>query len=92
MWKEHLHHTSEVNILPIYGSHCATTMLVPLTCAAGFKDNLFAKDFKKQVLAADALKAWLQDSPDEVRDCDECDPACPPGVWFYASLRSVILC
>lgn len=33
----------------------------------GFKANLFNKDFKKQVLAADALKAWVLDNPHEVR-------------------------
>ena len=33
---------------------------------AGLKANLFAKDFKKQVLAADALKAWVSSSPEEV--------------------------
>jgi hypothetical protein len=30
------------------------------------KANLFNKDFKKQVLAADALKAWVLDNPNEV--------------------------
>lgn len=35
--------------------------------APGLKANMFAKDFKKQVLAADALKAWIISRGDEVR-------------------------
>lgn len=50
--------------------------------AAGFKANLFAKDFKKQVLAADALKAWVQDCPEEVR----ARGLVCPLVWFCDSL------
>jgi hypothetical protein len=35
--------------------------------APSLKVNMFAKDFKKQVLAADALKAWITSKEDEVR-------------------------
>lgn len=36
-------------------------------CAPSLKANLFAKDFKKQVQAADAIKNWLMDKQQEVR-------------------------
>jgi hypothetical protein len=49
--------------------------LLPPAGTPGFKANLFNKDFKKQVLAADALKAWVLDNPDEVRP-PEADCSC----------------
>lgn len=60
-----------------------------LVMSAGFKANLFAKDFKKQVLAADALKAWVQDCPDEVRACDPDCPKCFPQ-WGVMCLNSFV--
>eukprot|EP00775_Hariotina_reticulata_P007310 gene7310-7523_t len=41
--------------------------------APGLKANMFAKDFKKQVLAADALKAWITMRADEAYEaCIAC--------------------
>lgn len=50
---------------------CIGTAALQLTkcvsyAASDLKANLFAKDFKKQVLAAEAIKAWVNSSPDEV--------------------------
>lgn len=57
---------------------CRTLYQSNLGCAAGLKANLFAKDFKKQVLAADALKAWVLDNPNEVRVAPH---GCPGSGW-----------
>lgn len=61
----------------------------------GFKANLFNKDFKKQVLAADALKAWVLNNPDEVsaepwvlRHASPAHP-CDKGVRRYPARLSV---
>jgi hypothetical protein len=57
--------------------------------------NLFANDFKKQVLAAEALKAWITSSPDEVgqgsaRACCRLRPRLntPPAACEYLPLAS----